>query len=746
MRFAVAHKVASYLMVGCAFVALVAGGGVSPLISLGGAIGLVASWWWEPPLVRIERWTLLWTIGSIIALVYSILTAVVSADFLEIGAQFLIWLIVAKAFNRRAARDWQQMYLLAFLMLVAGSVLNPDLTYGLCFLGFVIASTWALTLFHLRREMEDNLLVKHAADRASERVEVRRILDSRRIVNGRFFLGTGALSFAVFLGAAVVFLALPRVGVGFFLKGRGGLTLAGFSDGVKLGGHGVIKNDATVVMRVEIAGRYGGREAPEIHWRGVAFDHYERGQWSRSVPAPASAGAARGAQAGAPPTLQTLESSATRDRRYLRWDGPPLHSGAIDTLSAQLIRQDIWLDPLDSDVLFGASRPRIVEYAHTLRPRKTFAERNDEIRLDHGSTVHYTVWSELASPPPETLREASGNFPEGYQVYLLLPPEITPRTRELARRITAGLTTEYDKVEAIKRWLVNNLSYTLVLVDPGPQEPIDFFLFDRKQGHCEYFASAFAVLARAVAIPTRQVNGFLGGEWNEYQSYVAVRAGDAHSWDEVYYPGAGWVTVDPTPPGGVDALGRGGKGWTARLGRFVDTLRFQWNKWVIEYDLVSQLSLFKQVGGALGGAASVIKRAAIAVKDATVQHWPVAAVLAAAVALAVGLRRRRRRLEAAQPSYRPRPRTRSAIAAIYDEVARLLARAGVPREAAVTPRELAARMAARGDGAAPQVGELTELYYAAEWGRRRDPAAEQRAADLAHEIRATVAAARRASR
>src|SRR5262245_19078409 len=127
-------------------------------------------------------------------------------------------------------------------MLVAGSVINADLTYGACFLGFVISATWALTLFHLRREMEDNLLVKHAADRASERVEVRRILDSKRIVGRRFFLGTGALSFGVFLAAAVIFLALPRVGFGFFLKNRGGLTLAGFADGVKLGGHGVIKS------------------------------------------------------------------------------------------------------------------------------------------------------------------------------------------------------------------------------------------------------------------------------------------------------------------------------------------------------------------------------------------------------------------------------------------------------------------------------------------------------------------------
>ncbi|HMG55171.1 MAG TPA: transglutaminaseTgpA domain-containing protein, partial [Kofleriaceae bacterium] len=687
--------------------------------------------------VRLERWSLLWSIGSIIALVYSVLTAITSADFLGVGAEFLIWLIVAKAFNRRAARDWQQMYLLAFLMLVAGSVLNPDLTYGACFLGFVIASTWALTLFHLRREMEDNLLVKHAADRASERVEVRRILDSRRIVNGRFFLGTGALSFAVFLGAALVFLALPRVGVGFFLKARGGLTLAGFSDGVKLGGHGVIKNDATVVMRIEISSRFGGRDAPEIHWRGVAFDHYEAGQWSR--------------QSDAPKTLQTLEQSATRDRRYLRWDGAPLTSPAIDELSTRLVKQDIWLDPLDSDVLFGASTPRIVEYVHTLRPRRTPSERNDEVRLDHGSTVHYTAWSQLTPPPPELLRAATGNLPEGYGVYIQLPREITPRTRELARRITAGLTTEFDKVEAIKSWLINNLSYTLVLAEPGKQEPVDFFLFDRKKGHCEYFASAFAVLARAVAIPTRQVNGFLGGEWNEYQSYVAVRAGDAHSWDEVYYPGAGWVTVDPTPPGDVDALGRGGRGWTARLGRFLDTLRFQWNKWVIEYDLVSQLALFRQVGGALQTVGSAIKRVAGVARTAAVDHWAVALALAAAIAAAIALRRRRRRRPGVRVArHRPRPRVRSPIGEIYDDVARALARSGVPREAAVTPRELAQRMAARGEGVAPQLGELTELYYAAEWGRRHDPAAEQRAADLARQIRealrATASAARRASR
>jgi hypothetical protein len=98
------------------------------------------------------------------------------------------------------------------------------------------------------------------------------------------------------------------------------------------------------------------------------------------------------------------------------------------------------------------------------------------------------------------------------------------------------------------------------------------------------------------------------------------------------------------------------------------------------------------------------------------------------------------------PRFRPRARIRVPISQIYDEVARLLTRAGVPRGAAVTPRELARAMTARGDRAAGLVGELTELYYAAEWGRRDDPGAEQRAMALAHQIRAALDEARRASR
>lgn len=723
MRFAVAHKTATYLMVGFALLALIGGGGMSPIVSYGGLLALIISWWWEPPRIKFEKIGWVWTVLSVLVFVYSVLTAIVTLDILYVGAQFLVWLTIVKACNRRAARDWQQMYLLAFLMLVAGSVLNPDITYGLFFFGYVISSTWALTLFHLRREMEDNLLVKHAADRASERVEVRRILDSRRIVGGRFFLGTGMLSFGVFVGAAIVFLALPRVGIGFFLKSRGGLTLTGFSENVKLGGHGVIKQDPTVVMRVEIDQRYGARDAPAIHWRGAALDHYASGQWTRSN--------------SAPPTSQTLERLGARDRRVLLWTGPQLPVPEIEKLAERTVKQEIWLDPLDSEVLFGASDPRIVEYTHTLR-RRNLTERNDEIRLEHGSTVHYTIYSDLSEPSADELRTSFGKLPPGFAVYLQLPNEITERTRELARQITADALTHYDKVIAIKAWLGKNLTYTLELEDPGTQEPVDFFLFDRKMGHCEYFASAFAILARSLGIPVRQVNGFLGGEWNEYQNYIAVRAGDAHSWTEVYFPsrkGGTWVTVDPTPPGDIDAMGRGGTGWRAKLGRFIDTIRFQWTKWVIEYDLSSQLSLFKSIGRGIKSAATAIKEALVVAKDWAIEHWPISAPLGVGLIAFVVIRRRKKRGAREPAERKPQRMQRSTVGEIYDRTAKQLAKAGFARASADTPRELAARMTTRGDPAATQVGELTELYYAAEWGRRRDPVAEDRAAALGRQIR-----------
>src|SRR6185503_6371238 len=108
------HKVSTYLMVTFAFFALVGGGQMGGIVTYGGLLALFVSWWWEAPRIKLERWGWMWTVFSILVLLYCILSAAVTLDFLFAGGEFLVWLTVVKAFNRRAARDWQQMYLLSF--------------------------------------------------------------------------------------------------------------------------------------------------------------------------------------------------------------------------------------------------------------------------------------------------------------------------------------------------------------------------------------------------------------------------------------------------------------------------------------------------------------------------------------------------------------------------------------------------------------------------------------------------------
>ena len=82
-----------------------------------------------------------------------------------------------------------------------------------------------------------------------------------------------------------------------------------------------------------------------------------------------------------------------------------------------------------------------------------------------------------------------------------------------------------------------------------PADPLADFLFERRKGHCEYFASAMAVMLRTLGIPSRLVTGFQGGAYNPVSGWSVVRASDAHSWVEAWIDGRGWITFDPTPAG-----------------------------------------------------------------------------------------------------------------------------------------------------------------------------------------------------
>jgi hypothetical protein len=171
--------------------------------------------------------------------------------------------------------------------------------------------------------------------------------------------------------------------------------------------------------------------------------------------------------------------------------------------------------------------------------------------------------------------------------YLKLPP-LDTRISKLAEEITARASSNYDKAVALEQYLSTHFGYTLELPRSLPQDPLANFLFVRKKGHCEYFASSMAVMLRSLGIPSRIVTGFRGGEFNDLTGQYVVRASDAHSWVEAYFPGAGWISFDPTPAGSVPAR----TGWS-RMQLYVDAAASFWREWIINYDASHQRTLGK---------------------------------------------------------------------------------------------------------------------------------------------------------
>ena len=172
--------------------------------------------------------------------------------------------------------------------------------------------------------------------------------------------------------------------------------------------------------------------------------------------------------------------------------------------------------------------------------------------LEHPVST-YEADSNVAQPGPTELRGAGRDYPPAVLLNYLQLPRLDPRMAPLAEQITAAADNNYDKAVALERYLRTHFGYTLQLGRSAHRDPLAYFLFERKQGHCEYFASSMAVMLRTLGIPSRVVNGFRTGEFNDLTSQYLVRASNAHSWVEAYFPGHGWIRFDPH-------AGRAGRG------------------------------------------------------------------------------------------------------------------------------------------------------------------------------------------
>src|SRR5882757_6476353 len=493
-----------------------------------------------------ERWTTYLTLFYVA--VYFADYFFVSRSFLTSTVHLVLFGMVIRLFSLQRARDHFMLAVLSFLMVLAAAVLTVDSIFLFCFAGFLLVAVITFVLMEMRHSVaEDSGRAQEPKDSAPY----------RRMAN--VLLATAPLLMMMILaGGSFIFFLLPRVSSRYLSVYSGGSDLStGFSDRVQLGRIGQIQQSSAVVMHIQIENDLEG--AYDLKWRGVALSQFDGRVWSN------------------PFTQMDLRMSG---------DGFRLGTAGDEnrpSRSAHRIHYRVLLEPMGANVLFLAEKPAILigNFGHVATDAGGAV-----YNLDSNHPVNrYEAESVLSEPDPGELRLAPNTVAGGGARYLALPP-LDSRISGLAEEITASAPNNYDKAVVMERYLRTHFGYTLDLGRTVPRDPVAYFLFERKKGHCEYFASSMAVMLRSVRIPSRIVAGFRGGEFNDLTDQYVVRASNAHSWVEAYFPTYGWVSFDPTPGGDLETR----MGWS-RLSLYIDAAASFWREWVINYDVTHQQTL-----------------------------------------------------------------------------------------------------------------------------------------------------------
>jgi len=648
-----------------------------------------------------ERWTTPLTITYFVF--YAGDYFLFSRSFLTATVHLVLFAVVVRTFSLRRDRDYTMLAILAFLMVLASAVLTVDSVFLLFFAGFMLMAVATFILMEMRRsERAAKFQARHSRD-----------MQEHRHLAFALARVTPGLALMILVGAAAVFFLLPRMSAGYLGGYSFGTDFStGFSDRVQLGRIGQIQQSDAVVMHIQIDGDRRGQYA--LHWRGVALANFDGKNWSN------------------PREQYVLQQEA---------DGGfavPLFSQGVGQVSpvrsrtapgrlSHLIHYRVLMEPIGTNVFFLAPWARRVSGAYR------------RLQIDPGGAVSnldsqrpvslYEADSDISTPSPEQLRGAGDYLPRFALAYLQLPG-LDPRIPPLAVQVSGSASDSYDKAVLVERYLKTHYGYTLQLPRSPVADPLANFLFERKQGHCEYFASSMAVMLRTLRIPARVVNGFRSDEFNDLTSNYVVRAKNAHAWVEAYFPGYGWVTFDPTPGGLIGSP----QGW-GRVMLYLDAASSFWREWVISYDSSHQSVLGQSV---LSGTRSSLERARMwgRLRYARLLNWArsrqqVAAqapgrwfggsvaiallllVLANAGGIAAMIHRRRLQKH-------PERSPDQAAAMWYERMVRYLAWRGVQKSTTQTAREFVRVI--QDEPLRARVGRFTDAYQSARFGNSSDDA------------------------
>ncbi len=470
----------------------------------------------------------------------------------------ILGLSVIKLFQKKADRDWLFLYLMAFFEVLLAAALSISPLYLVSLILYLFVTLLAILGFEIRKSA-----------RTVDKNAGKKVFDTNINLNKTPFRKLPAMSLTLMVLiaaiAAPMFFMLPRVGGAGFGANQGGVKgLTGFSSSVKLGEIGRIQQSDEVVMRVQIEGdaseQYGG-----IRWRGVVLDTFDNKNWSQSKP---------------PPSYP-----------FVKTENGVFQVGFSSGKRAATI-QTIYLEPLDTDVLFALTNPVRIQGNFPVLKKDAYggvsAVRNNFERLS------YKINSDRWTPNIEVLKTDNAVYSADDDNYLQIPDIFDERIGNLAFQISKDKKNRYDKAKAIEAYLQTQFGYTLEQ-KAGGEEPLADFLFNVREGHCEYFSTAMVMMLRTQGIAARVVNGFQRGEYNEMAEMFVVKQKNAHSWVEVYFPTEkAWITFDPTPSVGQNLTGNPA-GVFGFAQKYLDALEALWIQYFVSYDNQEQRSLFRSM-------------------------------------------------------------------------------------------------------------------------------------------------------
>ena len=466
-----------------------------------------------------------------------------SRTFISATVHLVCFLAVIKILNSKTSRDYFFMATIAFLELLAAAILSTNSNFFLFLALYLLFAMAAFTSSEIRRSMQKpNMVARSGSRRFSPRLAALTVI----------------ITFGILTLTAGLFFMLPRTADAAFrhLVAKR-FYLPGFSNQVTLGEIGEIKTTSRPVMHVRLDGR---RIPVNVKWRGATLSDFNGRAWFEPTSDPQVIRPERG----------VFQLADDRQRR--------LHAKELH------ISYRVNVNGIDSNVLFFAGIPEMVY----IRQRALMSRGDGSFRIEHplaeGSYYDvYGVVGDMEAVAGDDLFLRGGDR----RRYLELPPQLDARIPELAHSVAFGTGSDEARAIAIALYLRRSYGYTLELPSHEVRDPLAYFLFERKKGHCEYFASAMAVMLRTLGIPSRLVTGFQSGIWNPLTELYLIRASDAHSWVEAWLPGRGWATFDPTPPD----PNPGAASLLTKLALYADAAETFWQEWVVSYDLGHQASL-----------------------------------------------------------------------------------------------------------------------------------------------------------